>query len=188
MWFGDEPVTSAMDTRDEEVGAVRMKAAREVRLRSLAEKNFLHLGRTRDDAYRITAGARGKVVCAGDLDTVEQWLLRYNERIEAEVRRATRSREDDELEIMAGGGPVSATMADLAAPDPPTARRVEPDVDAAAVVHCAVITSQLGTLSELLFCNPDLLLGDVDDPLHMAEFIAVLRRAADTLEGLLPRP
>ena len=70
------------------------------RVRSLAEQNFLGVRRDRRRAFQITAGARGRVVCAGDLAAVERWLLRYNERIDAEVRRATLSQADLELEEM----------------------------------------------------------------------------------------
>jgi hypothetical protein len=60
------------------------------------------------------------------------------------------------------------------------------DVAATVVVQCAVITSQLAALTELLFRNPDALLGKGDDPMRIIEFGRLLRRAADTLDGLLP--
>jgi hypothetical protein len=149
---------------------------------NIAELNFLRVRSTGDDWFHVSAGARGRIVCAGDLGTVERWLLRYTELIDAEVRLATRSRADLELEEMAVG---PAAVERTGWPDGPQLR--DPDVDAAALVHCAVVTSQLGALSELLFCNPGAL-RDGGDRLRITEFTTVLRRAAETLDGLLPPP
>jgi hypothetical protein len=155
---------------------------RVAKVRSLAEKNFLGVRGIGGAAFQITAGARGRVVCAGDLAAVEHWLIRYNERIDAEVRRATRSQADLELEEMTNA------VADPGQPvvpvDPRLAADHAADVETSVVVQCAVITSQLGELSELLFRNPGAL-GDRDG-LRITEFTAVLRQAADTLDGLLP--
>ena len=157
------------------------------RLHSLAERNFLRVRWTGGAAFEVTAGARGRVVCTGDLVTVEQWLLLDNERIDAEVRHATRSQADLELEEMTlegMSGARAATGREMAG-HPRPAVDGDRDVDTSVVVHCAVITGQLSALSELLFRNPGAL-GDGDDPLHITEFTAILRRAADTLDRLLP--
>jgi hypothetical protein len=155
---------------------------RVARVRSLAEKNFLGVRRIDDAAFQITAGARGRVVCAGDLAAVERWLLSYSERIDAEVRRATRSQADLELEEMTDA---VADHEQAAVPaDPRLAADRASDVETSVVVQCAVITSQLGALSELLFRNPGALADR--DGLRITEFTAVLRQAADTLDGLLP--
>jgi len=157
---------------------------RVARLHTLAEQNFLRVRSGAGGALRITAGAHGRVVCAGDLAAVEQWLLRYNERIDAEVRRATRSQADLELEEMTR----EPATTDEAEPhgDQLGAMDGDSDVAATVVVQCAVITSQLAALTELLFRNPDALLGDGDDPMRSVEFGQFLRRSADTLDGLLP--
>ena len=73
--------------------------------------------------FQVTAGARGRVVCTGDLVTVEQWLSLDNERIDAEVRRATRSQADLELEEMTLEGMSGARAADWTGDGwPPAAR------------------------------------------------------------------
>ena len=161
------------------------------RLRALAERNFMRVRSGAGGELQITAGARGRVVSAGDLGAVERWLLRYDERIDAEVRRATQSEADIELAEIAGSRPASGgSPGDHPGLAPPG----RSDVDAAAVVHCAVITSQLAALSELLFRNPSALLGSDpvhedplhEDPLRIGDFTQLLRRAADTLDGLRP--
>ena len=68
--------------------------------------------------------------------------------------------------------------------DPRLAADRASDVETSVVVQCAVITSQLGALSELLFRNPGALADR--EGLRTTEFTAVLRQAADTLDGLLP--